>query len=355
MLDLRNITKQYRADGSLFDRRRLTALDSLSLEVKRGEFFSLVGESGCGKSTLARIAAGLEAPDAGEYLLDGRPVADISLFKNRALRRKVQMIFQDPYSSLNPRMKVRDILREPLVSFRWGDGPAIAKRIEELASIIRFPEAALDRYPHQFSGGQRQRIAIARAIAANPDLLICDEPVSALDVSIKGQIINLLIDIQEQLGVTILFISHDLSLVSKISNRVGVMYLGKVVEIGEARSIFDDPRHPYTRLLLGSVPTVDRTQRRRGALAAGEIPSPFAIPSACRFRDRCPQVFERCAGEEPALEYAAPSPTHRAACHLRDTAGPRRAAVVHSPVAGVELFSAATTRPQTLKQAQETI
>jgi peptide/nickel transport system ATP-binding protein len=352
MLSLRNIVKKYAVGGSLFGRRQLTALDTLSLDVRKGEFFSLVGESGCGKSTLARIAAGLESHDSGELTVDGRHISHISQFKDRALRRKVQMIFQDPYSSLNPRMRVSDILREPLVSFDWGDAAAIRRRIAELASFIRFPESALDRYPHQFSGGQRQRIAIARAIAANPDLLICDEPVSALDVSIKGQVINLLIDIQEQLGVTILFISHDLSLVSKISHRVGVMYLGRLVEIGEARSVFDDPRHPYTRLLIGSVPTIDR-RRPRDVIAAGEVPSPFAIPTGCAFRDRCVLAFNQCTAQVPALDTVGPSLSHRAACHLRDRPGARRIAPVHAPIPGVELFSMPTT--VSANQMQETI
>ena len=317
MLELSRITRRYRVTSGLLSSRQLTAVDNLSLTLKKGEFFSLVGESGCGKSTLARIVCGLEALTSGSMRIDSREIEGPAAFADKALRRKVQMIFQDPYSSLNPRMRIRDILAEPLISLGWGDAAAVRSRVAELTSIIGFPESALDRFPHQFSGGQRQRIAIARAIAANPGLLICDEPVSALDASIKGQIINLLLDIQEKLGTTILFISHDLSLVEKISDRVGVMYLGALVETAPARQLFADPRHPYTRLLIESVPSVFGRRHNNLALEAGEMPSPFSVPSGCRFRDRCPLAFDRCASEAPELVATEPDGVHRTACHLR--------------------------------------
>ena len=342
MLELRNITRRYTVSDGLFSSRYLTAVDNLSLEVRKGEFFSLVGESGCGKSTLARIVCGLEAQSQGEMLIGDRKIGGPADFSDKVLRRKVQMIFQDPYSSLNPRMRIRDILAEPLVSLGWGNAKEVRERVDELASIIRFADAALDRFPHQFSGGQRQRIAIARAIAASPDLLICDEPVSALDVSIKGQIINLLLDIQEKLGTTILFISHDLSLVRKISDRVGVMYLGALVETAPSRELFHNPRHPYTRLLIESVPTVGGLGREERALPSGEMPSPFAIPSGCRFRDRCPLAFDRCVLEAPPLLLSGAEGPHFAACHLRDQAVESAAALAAPQLAHIDLFRTAS-------------
>jgi oligopeptide/dipeptide ABC transporter ATP-binding protein len=344
MLELSHITRRYRVTSGLLSSRQLTAVDDLSLTLKKGEFFSLVGESGCGKSTLARIVCGLEAATSGTIRIDGREIAGPAAFADKALRRKVQMIFQDPYSSLNPRMRIRDVLAEPLTSLGWGDAAAVRDRVAELTSIIGFPDGALDRFPHQFSGGQRQRIAIARAIAANPDLLICDEPVSALDASIKGQIINLLLDIQEQLGTTILFISHDLSLVEKISDRVGVMYLGALVETAPARRLFADPRHPYTRLLIESVPSVHARRRHDLVLEAGEMPSPFAVPSGCRFRDRCPLAFDRCASEAPELLATDPDGAHRTACHLRAEAAWRPAGRHPAPIANLDLFQSKVRR-----------
>ncbi|HWK64492.1 MAG TPA: oligopeptide/dipeptide ABC transporter ATP-binding protein [Rhizobiaceae bacterium] len=347
MLDLLNITRRYRVSAGLLSTRILTAVDKLSLSLRKGEFFSLVGESGCGKSTLARIVCGLEAQSEGEMRIDGKTITGTAEFADKGLRRRVQMIFQDPYSSLNPRMRIRDILAEPLISLGWGNAQAVQTRVAELASIIRFPDSALERFPHQFSGGQRQRVAIARAIAANPDLLICDEPVSALDVSIKGQIINLLLDIQEQLGTTILFISHDLSLVRKISDRVGVMYLGSLVEVAPAQQLFADPRHPYTRLLIESVPALNGKRREEQVLAAGEMPSPFAIPSGCRFRDRCPLAFDRCATEAPGLQPVTSDERHLAACHLRAQPAPRPAERPPVTIPQIDLFrtAAETTTP----------
>lgn len=340
MLDLKRVTKTFEVSSGLFSKQELTAVDDVSLSVPRGQFFSLVGESGCGKSSLARIISGLAEASAGSLIIDDVNATRAGAFDDKSLRQKVQMIFQDPYSSLNPRMRIRDILSEPIRSFGLGDADRIARKVSELAGIIRFSEEMLDRYPHQFSGGQRQRIAIARALAADPTLLICDEPVSALDVSVKGQIINLLIDIQEKLHLTVVFISHDLSLVARISDRIGVMYLGSLVEVGSAKVLFESPRHPYTRTLIDSVPSSDPARRHRASLATGEVPSPFAIPSGCRFRDRCPLVFDRCVTEAPALVPTANDSSHVAACHLREEPYTRPSPFERMPIPGIEMFRA---------------
>jgi len=318
MLRLSDLSRSFRVGGGFLPAKTLVAVDQVSFDVAPGEFFSLVGESGCGKSTLARIICGLDSATSGQMFIDGQPVAGPAAFKSMALRRKIQMVFQDPYSSLNPRMKIGDVLREPLVQFGWGDSAKVEARVAELISLIGFSRGDLERYPHQFSGGQRQRIAIARALAAGPELLVCDEPVSALDVSIKGQIINLLLDIQESLGVTILFISHDLSLVQKVSDKVGVMYLGKLVEVGTARELFDAPKHPYTRMLIDSIPSLDPSRRGREGAVIGEVPSPFAIPSGCRFHDRCLLAAPACTAAEPALEACGKSASHASACFRKD-------------------------------------
>ncbi len=321
MLSLTGVTKRYGASRGLLPSRYMTALDDVSLEIASGEFFSLVGESGCGKSTLARIVSGLERMDRGEMRIAGQDVSNPRAFKAPDLRRKVQMIFQDPYSSLNPRLRIGDALREPLVSFALcPDRRSLDRRVAELLTAVGLSADAAERYPHQFSGGQRQRAAIARALASEPSLLICDEPVSALDVSIKGQVVNLLLDINQRLGVTILFISHDLSLVERISDRIGVMYLGKIVEIGAARGVFNETNHPYTRLLIDSVPSADPLQRYETP-PMGELPSPFALPSGCRFHDRCSFAVPQCAVEPPVLRSSERSPDHRAACHRQQEVG----------------------------------
>ncbi len=339
MLNLSHITKQFSGGYNLLRPRRMTAVDDVSLDVARGEFFSLVGESGCGKSTLSRIVSGLTSPDRGTMRIDGQDVTDPRAFRLPELRRKVQMIFQDPYSSLNPRMRIGDTLREPLVSFNVRQGrQSLDDRVSELLRIVGLPADASDRYPHQFSGGQRQRIAIARALAAEPGLLICDEPVSALDVSIKGQIVNLLLDINQRLGVTVLFISHDLSLVERISDRIAVMYLGRIVEVGAANSVFGKTRHPYTRVLIESVPSANPEQRRPSP-PVGELPSPFDLPSGCRFRDRCSFAVPRCADEMPILDSDSEEHDHRTACHRQaeiEQAPMRRPVRRHIPM--MELF-----------------
>ncbi|MGI3901841.1 MAG: ABC transporter ATP-binding protein [Janthinobacterium lividum] len=294
--------------------RAVHALNGVRLDLRRGETLGLVGESGCGKSTLARTAVRLIAPDDGRVRFEGQDIASLTGTARRGFNRRAQMVFQDPYGSLNPRMTVRQVLDEALSVHRMRPRAAIPGRIAELLDLVRLPPDAADRLPHQFSGGQRQRIGIARALAVEPDLLVADELVSALDVSVQAQVVNLLLDLQERLGLTVLFVAHDLRLVRHISHRVAVMYLGAVVEIDDTESLFSAPRHPYTRALLDAAPDLDPAHRTAVAAARGELPSPLAIPSGCPFHTRCPFVFDRCRIERPVL--SPRGPTSRAACHL---------------------------------------
>jgi peptide/nickel transport system ATP-binding protein len=266
-------------------RRSLRAVDGVSFEVKSGETLALVGESGCGKSTVARLIVGLYAPTAGRVVFRGR---------------RMQMIFQDPYASLNPRWRVRDIVCEPLRALKMQAGINTQERLARLLTQVGLSPEDGDKYPHEFSGGQRQRISIARALAGEPDLLVCDEPTSALDVSVQAQILNLMSELQERLGLTYLFISHNLAVVSQVAERVGVMYLGRLVEIADAAQLFARPRHPYTRMLLDAVPDLDMTGKPRTPVA-GEVPNPLAPPAGCTFHPRCPHANDRCRVERPAL------------------------------------------------------
>ncbi len=278
-------------------RRILRAVDGVSFDINAGTTMSLVGESGCGKSTLARLSVGLYTPTDGEIRFEGRP-----LFSARAqpdLRRKMNMIFQDPYASLNPRWRVRDIVAEPIRAFKILSGKAaIADRVAQLLTQVGLSGADGEKFPHEFSGGQRQRISIARALSSEPEFLVCDEPTSALDVSVQAQILNLMRDLQQNLGLTYLFISHNLSVVRHMSDRLGVMYLGRIVEQGPGEDIFRTPRHPYTRLLLDAIPDVTMVGRSRTPVS-GEVPSPIAPPSGCTFHPRCPLANERCRVEKP--------------------------------------------------------
>jgi len=297
------------------------AVDDVSFTIARGETLALVGESGCGKTTTARCIVRVLDPTAGEILFRGPDGAAVDLAalprrRVRPLRRHLQMIFQDPYSSLNPRMSLLDIIGEPLLVNGVRRRDQRVARVRELLSLVGLRPEYLQRYPHAFSGGQRQRIGIARALALNPSLVVADEPVSALDVSVQAQIVNLLQDLQGELGLTFLFIAHDLSVVKHISDRVAVMYLGKVVEIADKRTIYAAPLHPYTQALIAAVPTLrprDRARGRRQRLA-GDIPSALRPPSGCRFHTRCPFVMDVCREREPPLINAAPG--HHAACHL---------------------------------------
>jgi len=286
-------------------RASVKALDGVSFSIKRGETFSLVGESGCGKTTVARCVVGLYRPTAGNIVFDG---VDLGTLKDRRamapVRRRMQMIFQDPFASLNPRWRVWKIVAEPLVTYGLAsDKAALRARVGELLEQVRLSAADGDKFPHEFSGGQRQRISIARALAANPEFLVCDEPTSALDVSVQAQILNLMKDLQRRLGLTYLFISHNLAVIYQISDRVGVMYLGRLVELASAEQLFARPRHPYTRLLLETIPRLDPP---RGPLderepVAGEVPNPIDPPPGCTFHPRCPYANERCRVEQPRL------------------------------------------------------
>jgi oligopeptide/dipeptide ABC transporter ATP-binding protein len=290
------------------------ALNGVSLTVRRGETLGIVGESGCGKSTLARCLVRLHQPSAGQVSYAGIDVLKLEGAERRNYHRRVQMVFQDPYSSLNPRMTVRQTLAEAIRFHGLRRGAAIETRISELLDLVRLPSDSGERYPHEFSGGQRQRIGIARALAVEPECLIADELVSALDVSVQAQIVNLLLELQERLHLTVLFIAHDLRLVRHISHRVAVMYLGKIVELADTEQLFSKPAHPYTAALLKAAPELDPGRRSTVDAVRGELPSPIAIPTGCPFHPRCPYVFDRCRVEVPLL--TPRSETHFAACHL---------------------------------------
>jgi peptide/nickel transport system ATP-binding protein len=279
----------------------LKAVDGVSFTINRGETLSLVGESGCGKSTIARVVCGLYSPSRGSVVFDGVDMAKASVTEQQQLRKRFQMIFQDPYASLNPRWRVGKIIAEPLVSHGiMTDKAEIKKRVDQLLTQVGLSPQDQEKFPHEFSGGQRQRISIARALSSNPEFLVCDEPTSALDVSVQAQILNLMKDLQREFGLTYLFISHNLAVVSHISTRVGVMYLGRLVEMADTKTIFNRPLHPYTQMLLSAIPDLKMTGKQRTPVA-GEVPNPLNPPSGCTFHPRCPYANDRCKAEAPSM------------------------------------------------------
>jgi len=318
LLDVRNLKTYYPSHSGGLRRQQnwVRAVDDVSFTIRRGETFGLVGESGCGKSTLGRSVVRLEKPQSGEVLFDGEDVLAQSGKDLKRLRSDLQVIFQDPQGSLDPRMKVRDIIAEGLVVQGTVGRDERAHRVSELATVVGLREEHLDRYAHEFSGGQRQRIGIARAVALRPKFVLADEPVSALDMSVQSQVLNLLTELQQDFGLTYLFIAHDLSVVEYISDRVGVMYLGKLVEVAKAEELYADPRMPYTQALLSAIPGNKLPGRRERIVLTGEVPSPLDPPSGCRFRTRCWMAQSVCAAEVPVLREVRPD--HWAACHFAE-------------------------------------
>ncbi len=316
LVEVRNIVKHFPVTGGLLllEIAKVHAVDDVSLAIKSGETLGLVGESGCGKSTLGRLILRLDEPTSGKVLFEGEDILTYDAERLRNLREEMQIIFQDPFSSLNPRKSVAHIIGEPLLVHGMKSRAEREARVEELLKVVGLGHEHMRRYPHQFSGGQRQRIGVARALALNPKLIICDEAVSALDVSIQAQVINLLQDLQAEFGLTYLFISHDLSVVEHISDRVAVMYLGKVVELADSDAIYSSPLHPYTQALLGAAPVPDPQRVISHTILKGDVPSPINPPSGCRFNTRCPYAEQICTDHEPELRELTTG--HTAACHF---------------------------------------
>ena len=321
ILSVRDVKKHFDVREGLLARKvgNVYAVDGISFDIARGETLGLVGESGCGKSTVGRLVLRLLDLTAGEVHLKGVDISGLSRSEILPHRREMQMVFQDPYSSLNPKLSAGSLVSEPLKNFKQGSSVEIDQRVQMLFERVGFKREAMERYPHEFSGGQRQRLGIARALALNPSLIVADEPVSALDVSVQAQVINLLIDLQEEFNLALLFISHDLAVVEHVSHRIAVMYVGKLVEITDTRTLFKNPLHPYTQALLSAVPVPDPREKKEKVILKGDVASPINPPSGCRFHTRCPNVMGRCRSEDPGLEEVETG--HRVACHLHAPAG----------------------------------
>ena len=318
LLEVQGLRKYYPTRQGLFaaGAPKVHAVDGVSFWIREGETLGLVGESGCGKSTTGKLILRLQDPTAGSIQWRGREITDLNAGEMRIIRKELQAVFQDPYASLNPRMRAGEIVAEPLRNFGDLTGAQLKERVAQLFARVGLRPDQLVKYPYEFSGGQRQRLGIARALSVNPKLIVCDEPVSALDVSVQAQVINLLMDLQEELGLSYLFIAHDLAVVEHISHRVAVMYLGRIVEIADRASLFASPQHPYTEALLSAVPVSDPTVKPNRIILQGDVPSPIRPPPGCHFHTRCPYAFERCKVERPAMREIKPG--HFAACHLRE-------------------------------------
>src|SRR6266540_3198816 len=315
LVEARNLTKHFPVGRGFLGRGGgiVRAVDDIAFAIEPGRTLGVVGESGCGKTTTAKLVLRLEKPTAGQILFEGQDVAGLEGENLQRYRKSVQAVFQDPFASLNPRMRVDSIIAEPLITHESLDGAAVAARVAGLLDVVGLPARSKDLFPHEFSGGQRQRIAIARALALSPRLVVLDEPVSALDVSIRAQILNLLIDLQDRLGLSYLFIAHDLAAVAHMSHTIAVMYLGRIVEIGDAERVVTHPKHPYAQALFAAALPVKPGDQREEIVVAGEVPSPLAPPPGCRFHPRCAHAMERCSREEPRLE---PESGRLVACHL---------------------------------------
>lgn len=323
LVSLEGLSTTYRRRASLVERlgggsdTLLQAVNSVTFDIRRGEILGLIGESGCGKSTLGRSILRLNEPSAGRVTFDGQDITALNEPDLKAMRRRMQIIFQDPYASLNPRRTVEEIVGLPLRLHGLADSAGdVRAKVASIVEKVGLKATYLDRYPHQFSGGQRQRIGIARALVSHPEFIVCDEPVSALDVSIQAQIIQLLIDLKRDMKLTYLFISHDISVIGYLSDRVAVMYLGEIVELGSVDAVLSTPRHPYTQSLMSAVPEVDRPGHRKRVQLSGDLPSPLNPPSGCKFHTRCPLAIAVCRTETPAVETVGPH--HTAACHRLD-------------------------------------
>ena len=316
LLEVKNLVKHFPVKAGIFQRTVavVKAVDGVSFQIKKGETFGLVGESGCGKTTTGRCVLMLETPTSGEIVFKGVDITKLSQKQLRKLRPKMQIVFQDPFSSLNPRLPIKEIIGEAIAYHGIAKGREVERRVQELLEMVGLSVEHMNRYPHEFSGGQRQRICIARALATEPDLIVCDEAVSALDVSIQSQILKLLENLQAKLGVAYLFISHALNVVKYISHRIGVMYLGKLVEVAESEELYLNPLHPYTKALISAVPVPDPKLKRKKIILKGDVPSPLNPPRGCRFVTRCPQAMQVCGEIEPQLVEVAPN--HFVACHL---------------------------------------